>query len=94
MLTYQPMSILFGGALYGLTRMLKSKGKNDAMYFVMGWLWSTVNVYSSEVPPLFEIAYPPHPDVLRKRENCINSICYFHPPVVKHELEYLASKLF
>jgi hypothetical protein len=42
---------------------------------------------------LFEIAYPAHPLVFEKRTQVVNAVCYYHPQIVKNEIEYLYSKL-
>jgi hypothetical protein len=42
---------------------------------------------------LFEISYPAHPLIFEKRTHVINSVCYYHPQIVKNEIEFLYRKL-
>ena len=43
---------------------------------------------------LFEIGYPAHPFIFEKRSQVINNICYYHPQILKNEIEYLHRKIY
>ena len=76
-----------------LTRRLKSKGALDPLYFIFSWIYLTYGQVVAKQHILFEIGYPAHPYIIRKRQDVVNAICYYYPGILKHELEYLHRKI-
>ena len=61
MLTNQAPPVIFGLALFFLTRRLKKKSATDALYFISGWAFVNYGLFVDQQHKLFEISYPAHP---------------------------------
>ena len=63
------------------------------IYFVIPWSYATYGYFVEQQPKLFEIGYPAHPLIFKKRTDVVNKICYYYPEIVKNEIEFLSRKL-
>ena len=63
------------------------------MYFITGYTYVNYGLFVDQQHHLFELAYPAHPLILQRRGETINSICYFYPPILRNEIEYLHQKV-
>jgi hypothetical protein len=93
LLSSQAPAVLFGTFLFFLTRRLKKKSSADFLYFLSGWAFINYGMFVEQQHKLFEISYPAHPVIFEKRTHVLNSVCYYHPQIVKNEIEFLHRKL-
>ena len=73
---------------------MKQKSSTDPLYFVCGWAFINYGMFVEQQHKLFEIGYPAHPFIFEKRSQVINNICYYHPQILKNEIEYLHRKIY
>jgi hypothetical protein len=83
-----------GLALYqGAGRLRKHGTLALPLYFMMpvaAWLVVRYHAFQKRI---FEIGYPAHPLIVERRRKCVNETCFFAPSVLKHEIEFLHSKI-
>ena len=72
---------------------MKKKSSADFLYFLSGWAFINYGMFVEQQHKLFEISYPAHPVIFEKRTHVLNSVCYYHPQIVKNEIEFLHRKL-
>lgn len=93
MLWKQHIAASFGLVLYGITRKLKSKGALDGLYFIIPYMYANYGLFMGNQHTLFEVGYPAHPLIIDRRRDVVNSICYYYPGILKHEIEFLHTKI-
>lgn len=92
-ITNQAPPVIFGACLFLLTRRLKQKSATDFLYFLSGYVFVNYGIFVEQQPKLFEIGYPAHPYIFEKRSQVLNMVCYYHPQILKNEIEYLHRKI-
>ena len=75
----QPLCLLIGGALYWLTRALKSKALALRGYFFIPYLLASYGIVHGALIKVSEKEYPPHPIVIEKRKELIEALAYMQP---------------
>ena len=82
------------GIIYFLTRQVKSGSLSAIFWGTAGSLFVVSSLHNTGCHYPFEIAYPAHPLIINKRQEAIGKWWYYHPEIIKYELEYLNKKVF
>lgn len=62
--------------------------------FGMGlMMFFSFNIFAAQGIHAWEVPFKPHPKILIERRKVIRKTCNFDPKIIKHEIEYIASKL-
>lgn len=94
MIQLQWVPVAGAGALYLLTRRLKTYKPSDPfIYFLVPYFYINYGIFNSEQRRVFESGYPAHPHIQKWRADTINQTCFKFPPILKNEIEYLHSKI-
>ena len=79
MLKKQYFCLPFAGAIYAFSRRMQRKRASDILYFVIPYAYVNYGAYLTLSGNMFEVAFPAHPEILRRRKAVLNKCCFQYP---------------